>query len=244
MKQRWSQWSQLFAARAPREKWLIVVSSVVALMLIMQTLLIDPLLEQHKEGQQKLLAQQSTNQRMQSEVIVLQRELAKDPDAEVNQQLAKLQAQSQELSQQLSALMSNLVSPSQMAELLQSVLDKSAKLKVVSLTSLAATPINSVTSSTNETNSKNSVSTTNETNSKNVTSTTNETTDNGQYFLHPVRMELTGTYWAIRDYLHALENLPVKYYWRSFQYQVETYPNAKLILEVYTLGTREEFIGG
>ncbi|MCG6282615.1 MSHA biogenesis protein MshJ, partial [Vibrio diabolicus] len=42
----------------------------------------------------------------------------------------------------------------------------------------------------------------------------------------------------------ALESLPVKYFWRSFKYQVETYPQARLILQVYTLGSREEFIGG
>jgi MSHA biogenesis protein MshJ len=62
--------------------------------------------------------------------------------------------------------------------------------------------------------------------------------------VHPVRLELTGNYFAIRDYLLALESLPVKYYWRSFKYQVETYPQARLILQVYTLGSREEFIGG
>lgn len=213
MNERWQKWSQQFEGRAPREKWLIAICGLIVITMVLQTLLIDPLLQQRKDAQQKLMSQQSANQRMESEIIILQRELAKDPNAEIIKELEQLQQQSQELSMQLSEVMSNLVSPSQMANLLQSVLDHSAKLKLVSLTSLPASPIN-------------------------------ETDSNVEYFLHPVRMELSGTYFAIRDYLHALESLSVKYYWRSFHYQVETYPNAKLVLEVYTLGTREEFIGG
>lgn len=213
MNERWQKWSQQFEGRAPREKWLIAICGLIVITMVLQTLLIDPLLQQRKDAQQKLMSQQSANQRMESEIIILQRELAKDPNAEIIKELEQLQQQSQELSMQLSEVMSNLVSPSQMANLLQSVLDHSAKLKLVSLTSLPASPIN-------------------------------ETDSNVEYFLHPVRMELNGTYFAIRDYLHALESLSVKYYWRSFHYQVETYPNAKLVLEVYTLGTREEFIGG
>lgn len=41
-----------------------------------------------------------------------------------------------------------------------------------------------------------------------------------------------------------LEHMPVKYYWRSFKYQVVEYPQAQLEFVVYTLGAKEEFIGG
>ncbi len=213
MNERWKLWGEQFSQRAPREKWLIVVCGVIVIVLAMQTLLLDPVLSQKKATQEKLSSTQLTNQRMQNEIVILEREMAKDPNQEINKEFALLLDQSQDLSKQLSDVISNLVSPSQMAELLQSVLSHSAKLKLVSLESLPSSPIN-------------------------------ETGEQAQYFLHPVRIELTGTYFAIRDYLQALENLPVKYYWRSFQYQVESYPNARLTLEVYTLGTREEFIGG
>jgi len=213
MNERWKHWSEQFSQRAPREKWLIALCGVVVIALVMQTLVIDPVLNQKREAQAKLISMRATNQRVQNEITILQRELAKDPDEQVNKEFARLLEQSQVLSGRLSKLTSNLVPPSQMAELLQKVLDHSAKLKLISLESLPASPIN-------------------------------ENDEEQQYFLHPVRIELTGSYFAIRDYLHALESLSVKYYWRSFQYQVETYPNARLTLEVYTLGTREEFIGG
>ncbi len=58
----------------------IVSGGSVFPVLLMQTLLLDPLLNQHKEAQKKLDSLMSTNQRMQSEIVVLQRDLAKDPD--------------------------------------------------------------------------------------------------------------------------------------------------------------------
>ncbi len=213
MKERWKIWSEQFSQRAPREKWLIALCGVIVIGLLMQTLLLDPVLKQQKESQQKLTSLMTSNQRAQNEIVMLQRELAKDPNESINKEFAQLQVQSQDLSMQLSEVISNLVSPSQMADLLKNVLEHSVKLKLVSLESLPASPIN-------------------------------ETSEDEQYFLHPVRIELTGTYFAIRDYLHALESLSVKYYWRSFQYQVESYPQARLTLEVYTIGTREEFISG
>lgn len=213
MNQRWKNWSERFSHRSPREKWLIAACGVIVIGLLMQTLLLDPLLSEQKAARQKLASAMAANQRSQNEIVVIQRQLAKDPNEEINKELAKLLEQSQQLSTQLSQVTSNLVSPSQMVDLLKNVLDHSAKLKLVSLESLPATPVN-------------------------------EKDKNAQYFIHPVRIELTGSYFAIRDYLHALESLKVKYYWRNFQYQVDSYPNARLILEVYTLGTQEDFISG
>mgnify|MGYP006232369151 FL=1 len=103
-----------------------------------------------------------------------------------------------------------------MSQLLESVLNAGSGLKLESLESLKPEPI----------------------------SNNKETSEYSGYFLHPVRMELTGSYFSISAYLQALESLPVSYYWRTFKYSVEEYPNARLVFEVYTLGTRQEFIGG
>lgn len=158
----------------------------------------------------------SSNQSAQLTIQQLQVALKKNPDESIDKEFATLQEQSQSLSMELANSTETLVSPTQMATLLQTVLDNSTKLKLISLQSLPAEPI--VPSKDDPSAVK--------------------------YYVHPVRLELTGNYFAIRDYLLALESLPVKYYWRSFKYQVETYPQARLILQVYTLGSREEFIGG
>ncbi|MCG3721785.1 MSHA biogenesis protein MshJ [Vibrio cincinnatiensis] len=217
MKQRWKELSQLFNQRSIREKWLIAGCGFVLVVMSLQMVLIDPLLANHQRQSRQLSNYQSSNQSMKMAIQQLQHELSKNPDAEIDIELAQLQSQNQQLTARLDEVMETLVSPSQMAQVLQDVLDKSNKLKLVSLASLPAEPINPPQE---------------------------EGANTSQYFVHPVRIELTGNYFAIRDYLAALENLPVNYYWRRFHYQVVQYPQATLVLEVYTLGSRKEFIGG
>lgn len=212
----WKELNQAFNQRSLREKWLIGGCAVVVIVMSLQIALIDPFLAQHQGQSRKLSSLQSTNKTMQATVQQLQLELSKNPDAEIDIELEQLQLQNQQLAKQLDEVMTTLISPSQMAQILQDVLEKSNYLKLLSLSSLPAEPINQQ----------------------------DELSSDSQYFVHPVRIELTGSYFAIRDYLQALENLPVNYYWRQFQYQVEKYPQARLVLEVYTLGSRKEFIGG
>ncbi|MGC9423250.1 type II secretion system protein GspM [Vibrio sp.] len=211
----WNKLNQAFNQRLPREKWLISGCGLVVIIVSLQTFLIDPLLTRHQIQSNRLASLQSSNQGMQLAVQQLQHELSKDPDADIEIELTQLKAQHQQLSAQLDQVMENLVSPSQMAKVLREVLEKSQQLKLLRLTSLPAEPMGE-----------------------------QQDEYSSQYFIHPVRMELTGSYFAIYDYLAALEGLPVNYYWRRFHYQVVQYPQAKLILEIYTLSSRKEFIGG
>ncbi|ENM5775173.1 type 4a pilus biogenesis protein PilO [Vibrio mimicus] len=216
MMSHWETMTSKFSALSQREKVLIALCGTVLVVMVLLIGLIEPALKQSQSRQVQIQTLTSSNQQLQGEIMVLQAKLAKNPDQEQDIELGQLTLQSQEISQQLAEKMTSMVAPSDMPNLLERVLTQSQKLKLVALESLPAEPI--------------------------VRSTESEV--KSEYYLHPVRMEFTGSYFAIRDYLQALEALPVKYYWRSFQYKVENYPQARVILEVYTLGSREEFIGG
>lgn len=212
--QTWNKLSEKFALLSQREKWLISVGGLVGLFFILLTLLIDPIqnLSTIKKKQSDTESLQIT--KFETEIASLKERLLVDPNAELEKQLSQLSDESQTLSLELSEFVGGLISPSDMAELLETVLDKSVTLKLVSLQSLPAESI------------------------------LTDAKESAGYFIHPVRLELTGKYFDIKDYLAALELMKVKYFWRSFQYEVEAYPKAKLVLVVYTLGTRQEFIGG
>lgn len=216
MQQYWQQWCDKFVQLSAREKWLITLCGFVAIALGLFTFLVEPIVEQSRATSQRIATTKLNAQRLEADILLMTAKLRKDPDQELNQEYKQLMVESQELSTQLAAIVENLIAPSQMAQLLEQVLAESKGLHLVSLQSMSAEPI-----------------------------VTNEENANlASYYIHPVRMELTGKYFAIVNYLEALENLPVKYYWRSFHYSVEEYPSARLVLEVYTLGTRQEFIGG
>ncbi|SPM19715.1 type II secretion system protein GspM [Vibrio cholerae] len=216
MKSGWQNFESRFSALSQREKVLITLCGSVLIVMMLLLVLIEPALKQGQARQLQMQTLTSSNQQLQGEIMALQAQLAKNPDQELDVELSQLTLQSQEISELLAAKMTSMVAASEMPNLLESVLKQGQQLKLVSLESLPAEPIVRAKESVSE----------------------------SEYYIHPVRMELTGSYFAIRDYLQALEALPVKYYWRHFHYRVESYPQARVILEVYTLGSREEFIGG
>jgi len=214
--QQWNQLSDKFLALSPREKWLLFVCGFVGLSMLLFTLLVEPAYLELQAKNAKMTSLIQSNQRQQGELLVLQAKLNKDPDKELDLEREKLLRERDALSLELAEMVDGLISPSQMSQLLESVLNAGKGLKLVSLESLEPEAI----------------------------SNNKETSEYSDYFLHPVRMELTGSYFDIAAYLQALESLPVNYYWRTFEYTVEEYPTARLVFEVYTLGTRQEFIGG
>ena len=212
--QKWTQINDKFIALSQREKWLIFLSGLIGFFFILLTLLIDPVIALNKAKQQQIRTESGHKQKLQQEVRSLTLRLKSDPDAEVEAKLKKLSKQSQKLSLKLSEFVGDLISPPEMATMLETVLASSTKLKLTSLESLSSEPVLSGES------------------------------DHIGYYIHPVRIELTGKYFDIQEYLTELEAMKISYYWREFHYQVEEYPMARLVLVVYTLGTRQEFIGG
>lgn len=204
-----------FSAMTQREKWLVAIGGAVGVFMLMLTFLLEPAMERQSKQTNQLQSVELAAIRAQSEIARVTNILKGDPDKDVDIKLEQLQLQSELLDAQLDEIVKNLVTPNQMAELLEQVLNSSKNLKLQSLQSLPAEPIMS-----------------------------NGQAVNAGYFIHPVRIELSGKYFDIQTYLSTLEAMPVRYFWRSFQYQVDEYPTANLTLVVYTLGTGQEFIGG
>ncbi len=205
-----------FTDLSTREKWLISIGVLVAIVLIFSMFIIEPVYKSVNNKTKQLQSIISANRIKEGQLQALISALKKDPNEEINKQLEALKSQSGKLSEQLSQIVDSLVSPSDMADLLQQVLDEGSGIKLISLESLGAEPIASNA----------------------------QTSQYSGYYIHPVRIQLSGSYFAIYSYLDKLEKLSAKYYWRSFDYSVDKYPKANLTLEVYTLGSRQEFIGG
>ncbi len=216
MNEFWSSLEERFDEMSGREKVLIALCGLVTVVMLLFTLVLEPKLNEVTSNDKQLRNLKQTNQQTEIEILRIQAQLKKDPNAEIDQAISQLLMESQHLSMQLSVIIEHLITPSQMACLLESVLEQQSGIHLVSLQTLPAEPI---------TEDK-------------------EASQYSGYYVHPVRMELTGDYFSIANYLTKLEGLPASYYWRSFSYNVEEYPKAKLVLEVYTLGSREEFIGG
>ncbi|SJL84887.1 type 4a pilus biogenesis protein PilO [Vibrio palustris] len=215
MNERWSQLSSWFNGRLPREKILIAIGAVTGVFFILQALLLDKIDSALTLTRQQLQEADLNNIRTQNDITVLKKKLAVDPDTKINQELEQVEKKYSTLKAQLAEKRKAMVSPTQMTSLLQRVLKSKQELTLISMESLPSERLGSKTDM-----------------------------DVEHYYLHPIRMEFTGDYFSVLDYLHAIESLPVKYYWRRFDYNVASYPRGRVAVEVYTIGTKEEFIGG
>ncbi|HCG8586230.1 TPA: type II secretion system protein M [Vibrio parahaemolyticus] len=216
MNEFWSSLEERFGDMSAREKMLVALCGFVTVVMLLFTLVLEPKLNQISNNERQLSNLKQSNQKIEIDILRVKAQLKKDPNTDIDLEISNLLTESQHLSMQLSQIIEHLVTPSQMAGVLESVLEQQSGIHLVSLQTLPSEPI---------TEDK-------------------EASQYSGYYVHPVRMELTGDYFSIANYLNKLESLPASYFWRSFSYKVEEYPKAKLVLEVYTLGSREEFIGG
>src|SRR5690606_23336916 len=63
-------------------------------------------------------------------------------------------------------------------------------------------------------------------------------------FRHGLRLQLKATYDGLVEYQQRLDSLPWRVYWQTLDYQVQQYPHADVLLELYTFSLNEEVLGG
>jgi MSHA biogenesis protein MshJ len=64
----------------------------------------------------------------------------------------------------------------------------------------------------------------------------------GPIFRHGVEVVVHGGYLELLEYMAALEALPWRLYWGKVQLNVDTYPNATLTMDVYTLSLDRKWL--
>ncbi|UIP28254.1 type II secretion system protein GspM [Photobacterium sp. TLY01] len=208
----WSTLVTRFDALNRREQWLVAVTGWLMLVLVGYQLLLEPIQQSLTSLTRQQQSVQASLIKNDGDLVRIRRQLSSDPDQVLDEKIRQLQGSNARLDNELQERVASLVTPVQMAALMEQVLQHSQRLKLVSLESLPpAQLING---------------------------------EDAGYYIHPVRLTLRGRYFDLVDYLQQLEALPVKYYWRSLDYQVDKYPLSDIQLDVYTLGESKDFIGG
>lgn len=208
----WQKLSDRFDMLTRREQWLILISGWVALLFVGFVVFVEPQMNALTSVKRQLVSVVNEITSSTNQVTLIERKLKADPNQDLERKIERLEQQNSDLNEQLQGRVASLVTPIQMSGLMEQVLQRSERLKLVSLESQS--PVQLI-------NGK----------------------DEG-YYIHPVRLTLRGRYFDVVSYLGQLEALPVKYYWRSLNYQVDKYPWADIQLDVYTLGESKDFIGG
>ncbi|MEI8594629.1 type II secretion system protein GspM [Photobacterium sp. Hal280] len=208
----WSSLVTRFELLNRREQWLVAITGWLMLVLAGYQFLLEPIQQSLRAVERQQQSLQASLIKNDGDLIRIRRLLSDDPDQVLDEKIRQLQGSNARLDTELKERVASLVTPAQMATLMDQVLQHSQHLKLVSLESLPPGQL-----------------------------------INGEdagYYIHPVRLTLRGSYFDLVKYLQQLEALPVKYYWRSLDYQVDKYPLSDIHIDVYTLGESKDFIGG
>lgn len=156
-----------------------------------------------------------------------------DPDAAARAHLAELGEQLKAAHSSVEAKAGRMVVPEQMPEILKTVLSRFHELEFVSLEGLkveqvALAPPGGAPPNTGIAAGK----------------TPGQATDKAYgVYRHGIRIRFKGSFAATVDYLHALERLPVGFYWDTVELRTDESPEVEGALVVFTVSLGEGWIG-
>lgn len=234
MKEQLMQWQQKIDALNQRERILLMVSGLVVVAMLMQTLLIDPLvIEQGRiQLEQKELTKKINQQNNVREII--NTELKVGVNRGDLRRKESLEQELEQLNQKIEESLVTMIPPSLMSEVLENILEDSSGLKLLSIENKPVVALFKKTVSEDQGEDKNS--------SAIVTEEAKQGENQGLY-KHAFVLEFQGNYMAAIKYFQRLDQLPWRFQWDELRYQVEQYPKSIITLEVHTVSMSEEWIG-
>lgn len=228
MNQQWQEGSENFLKLTVREQYLILVTGLVAIFFIIFYVFIDDKMANNISLKKNIVQLTSSNQSLKISVLELQGALKGDPDEETRKKISQYEAKLAKVDTGLLTLTSNLMSPIQMRYALLDLLKLEKGVSLLSFELLGVKPLLSNSSSNPELDS---------------TINSNENSGGLNLYRHGIKIKLSGGYFDLRDYLTQLEKLPWKFFWQDFNFKLTEYPNSELEIEMYSLGTKKEFVG-
>src|SRR5690554_785291 len=208
--QRFNQW---LAGREKREQWLVAGLMVAVTGWCAWLLLVEPAQQTISEtGAQNTTAQQRIAE-LRGQLAELRTQAQINPNEELEARRSQLERQKSRLGNQL-AEKAEFVDPETLLVWMQLLLESSEGLSLQAFDTRAEVPFLQ---------------------SQNQTQVQGTNDILVQVYQHPVSVTLQGNFFAIRDHMEQLSELPVSFYWQGFEYQVTEYPTAVVKLELFTL---------
>lgn len=213
----WQSLSDRYQRASGREKVLIVVAMLALLIGLWDSLAHRPLQQRIVLAKQQASQAQQQVEPLQQMISKLQHEVGETTAAK-RQRLVQLQQSIQSTQQQLRADASGLVTPQQMANVLKQLLQQSGRLELIKLQTLKPqTWPESIDPKATD-------------------------SDSQSVFKHGIELELQGEFFAILDYIKQVEKQP-GFDWDLLDYQVQIWPQARVLIRLHTLGLDEAFVG-
>lgn len=208
-------------AMSMRERGLIFFAVMVVLYLIAYNVVFGSLRTDQVRLEQDLKSKRQQIQAADQQVAALFSTDGKDLNADNRAKVAALTQQIKELDGQMDRMTAGVVTPKEMAKLIEQMLTRNKNLELVKLEALPSVAIDPEAK----------------------TAATAPVAGQVTVYRHGMRVEFKGRYFDIVEYLKALEGLPWKVFWGEVSLESDKYPVSKVSLVIYTLSRYPGWIG-
>jgi len=203
-----------FDALSLRERALVAGACLIGMVLLWFAAVLDPATVR----QRSLSAELSTlQQSIQLTTQTIQETADTDPTLIAQREETRLKAQLADINTQLAAKSAGLIPPERMVQVIHDVLSRQHGVTLVSLHNSPVTTL--------------------------VPETADHAAQSGGPYVHPVEIVVEGTYLDVLAYLHALESLEWRFYWRLLELESTAYPRNRVRIELSTLSLDKDWIG-
>lgn len=131
----WQKLSDQFDLLTHREKWLILLSGWIALLFVGFMVFIEPQMKALTSAKRQVVSVVNEITSSSNQITLIDRKLKADPNQDVEHKIDGLEQENSALDQELQGRVASLVTPVQMSGLMEQVLQRSERLKLVSLES-------------------------------------------------------------------------------------------------------------
>jgi len=247
--QQWIKLSTKLDAMTLRERAMVFLAVVAAILFLIYTISVEPLLAKQKLLQMQIKQQQNQIAGIDTEIGFKAQGFTVDPDAAVRARLKTVQADIDNASAGLMAVQKGLVAPDKIAPLLEHLLRGNGKLRLMSMKTLPVTGMSeaALPQAQPEGPAKpQAPAGTPAAVAANVAAAAAAAAPAGSsaaaapkprelLYRHGVEIVLQGSYLDMVNYMDALEALPVQLFWGKARLDAQQYPNSRLTLTLYTL---------
>lgn len=215
----WQQYSERFLTLQLRERYLIAYGTALLVIWLGVMYLVQPMWQMHLQLKQQNRSSLQQIAGLQQQVDEVLQALSVNPDQQLQQNIAQMQREEQQLLSQIRGMTGRYISGEQMVLLLQDVLDQQQNIRLVALENLPAKAVMLP-----------GVAAESRTGAKPL------------LYRHGTILTFTGPYAGLQQLLQRLEHLPWQLHWRTLDYQVQEYPQAQLQLELETVSEYDSYL--
>jgi len=217
--QRWEKLSEQVEALTLRERGILLGAIIVSVVFIWGQFIFAPLQDRDKAASRNLISLTQQQANFAQQQLLLERRLKDDPNKELRVQRTELEVQLAKMKSEIERQLSDLIAPEKMADVLRSMLQQQANLKLISLKNMPVAPFDPPSEKVE-----------------------NDSKEEAGLYRHSMELVMDGEYFDVLEYIKRLESLK-GFSWETMNYEVIDYPKARVTIKISTLSLEEDWIG-